>query len=156
MNRLVIASGSNLGNSLEILATAQARLTKIFGACESSRVYRSSAVDYLDQPDFFNQILVFALPKKHDAEAVLQLLLEIESDLGREREILRGPRTIDLDLIFFANQTCDSPMLSLPHPRFLQRSFVIRPMLELSIASWVTENFAVPEVFTTEAFPIDD
>lgn len=156
MNKLVIASGSNLGNSLEILATAQAGLVRIFGACESSRIYRSSAVDYLDQPDFFNQVLVFSLPQIHDANAVLRMLLELEAQLGRERKILRGPRTIDLDLIFFANQTCDSATLKLPHPRFLQRSFVIRPLLELSIASWVTKNFVVPEFFTTEAFPIGD
>lgn len=156
MNKLVIASGSNLGNSLEILAKAQSKLMHIFGACEASRVYRSSAVDYLDQPDFFNQVLVFSLPKNHDPHAVLQVLLKLESELGRERKILRGPRTIDLDLIFFADQTYESAMLTLPHPRFLQRSFVIRPVLELSIASWVRENFAVPEAFTTEAFPIDD
>ena len=154
MNKLVIATGSNIGDSVAILESAKKLLVDQFGPCESSRIYCSSAVDYLDQPDFFNQVLLFELPSKLGPQDVMTFLLETEKELGRERKILRGPRTIDMDIIFFGDLSLNDANLTLPHPRFLQRSFVIRPMLELSISEWLFKNFPIPEHFDTDATPI--
>ena len=151
----MIATGSNLGNSVSILNEAKKRLESIFGTCEYSKLYSSRAVDYLDQPDFINQVLCFELPLKLSPQEVLQILLNIESDFGRKRDVLRGPRTLDLDLIFFGHENHQTNKLQIPHPRFLERSFVIKPLLELSCANWVKENYNIPEYFSTDAFPLD-
>lgn len=154
MNKLVIATGSNLGNSVAILKDACTKLVDLFGAVESSRIYTSAAVDYHDQPDFFNQVLIFDLPSERSPHDVMKLLLRIEIEMGRERKVLRGPRTIDLDIVFFGNHVVCDDHLTIPHPRFLQRSFVVRPMLELSISEWLFKNYPIPEHFDTEATPL--
>lgn len=154
MNKLVIATGSNLGDSIENLSRAKSQLENLLGPCEFSRIYCSKAVDYLDQPDFFNQVLAFELPASLSPSQVMQKLLQIEAQMGRTRDISRGPRTIDIDIIFFGSHVCSGPALILPHPRFLQRSFVVRPLLELSISEWLFKNFPIPEHFDTEATPV--
>ncbi len=154
MNKLVIALGSNIGNSLELLDSAKSRLEELFGPSESSRVYTSKAVDYLDQPDFFNQVLCFNLPKI-SAHEVLDRTLMLESELGRVRSTKYGPRKIDIDLIFFAEQVLDTASLTIPHPRFLQRSFVVYPLLELSISKWLRASYLLPEHFDQPATPVD-
>ena len=155
MNKLVIASGSNLGDSILTLNDARSRLESLYGTCEPSRFYTSKAVDYLDQPDFINQVLCFDLPRDVSPQEVLQTLLDIESDFGRKRDIFRGPRSLDLDLIFFGAEKHHTDQLQIPHPRFIERSFVVRPLLELSCAKWVTQNFDIPECFSTDAFPLE-
>lgn len=154
MNKLVIATGSNIGDTIASLDMARSKLENLFGEAEASRIYRSSAVDYLDQPDFFNQVLSFKLPTELSAHDVMKALLNLEKEMGRERKVLRGPRTIDLDIIFFGEQVIDDDFVTLPHPRFLQRSFVIRPLLELSISEWLFKNYPIPEHFDTEATPL--
>lgn len=152
MNYLVIATGANLGDPIEQLTQAKNHLSNDYELLEESRVYCSQAVDYLNQPDFFNQVLLFKLPDQ-SASQVMENLLKIETKLGRERIIKRGPRTIDIDIIFYGEEVHSSQALTLPHPRFLERSFVVRPLLELSLADWLHEKFQVPDHFATEAHP---
>ncbi len=154
MNKLVIALGSNIGNSLSHLALAKTMLEELFGPAEASRIYSSKAVDYIDQPSFFNQVLSFELPRicAHD---VLQKTLLLENKLGRVRSVRFGPRTIDIDLLFFGEQIIHTDNLTIPHPRFLQRSFVVLPLLELSIAKWLRASYQIPEYFDEPATPVD-
>lgn len=154
MKKLILALGSNQGDSLEILKLARERLMVLFGDCESSRIYISDAVDYLDQPQFYNQVIAFDLPQM-SALDVLVTTMSIEADLGRTRLIKFGPRTIDIDLIFYADQNFHLENLVIPHPRFLQRSFVVYPLLELSIKSWILDNYIIPDHFEVSASPID-
>jgi 2-amino-4-hydroxy-6-hydroxymethyldihydropteridine diphosphokinase len=150
---LVIATGSNIGNSLESLALAKSKLCEHFNLLATSSVYQSAAVDYESQPDFFNQVLEFSLPEL-EAQKVMEILLEIELSMGRTRDIFRGPRTIDLDIIFWGTQLIHTETLVVPHPRWQERSFVVRPLKELPFFKTIEKCFTIPESFKVEAFPI--
>ena len=153
MNKVIVASGGNIGDVISTLKLARIELEQHWGQAEHSDFFSSAAVDYLEQDDFVNQVWCFEKPSCSAKEA-LDLLLNIEKKFGRERSISRGPRTLDLDLIFFGNETHSDHYLVLPHPRFLQRSFVIRPMLQLSISNWLRSTYEIPDHFSVEAHPI--
>ena len=156
MNFFIVSLGSNLGDSASSISAARTSLESLFGASFSSSLYRSSAVELTDQPDFYNQALAFEITTSTPGpEELLQLLLSVETKLGRERTIRFGPRVIDIDLIFYSDKTLSTDKLTLPHPRFLQRSFVVRPMLELPIRNWLVQNYNLPEHFDTEAYIVD-
>src|SRR5690606_12999131 len=121
MNKLVIAAGGNVGNVFQTLKLARLELENIWGRSECSDFFTSKAVDYTNQADFINQVWCFDLPNIKAIDA-LDLILQIEQKFGRLRTIPKGPRTIDLDMIFFGNLHYDDDQLQLPHPRFLQRS----------------------------------
>ena len=86
------------------------------------------------QPLFLNAAAVG--DTKLSAPAILDVLLAIEQGFGRERPYERAPRTIDLDLIFYGDQVIEMPGLSVPHPRFRERMFVLEPLAELA-PDWV-------------------
>jgi 2-amino-4-hydroxy-6-hydroxymethyldihydropteridine diphosphokinase len=150
---LIIATGSNQGDSLHFLNEAKKLLSQNFQFIAASRVYRSAAVDYTNQPDFFNQVLEFALPAL-SAEKVMTELLKIEQDLGRTRKISRGPRTIDIDIIFWGLENYNSEHLTVPHPRWAERSFVVRPLKELPFFQTIEKCFTIPKSFEIEATPV--
>jgi 2-amino-4-hydroxy-6-hydroxymethyldihydropteridine diphosphokinase len=149
---LIIATGSNLGQSEQNLQKAQRELEKCFTLIAASRIYKSKAVDYENQPDFFNQVLEFELPALKPLE-VLEILLQIEISMGRTRDVWRGPRTIDLDILFWGLEKISSPTLEIPHPRWAERSFVVWPLRELPFFQTIEKCFTIPESFTVEATP---
>jgi 2-amino-4-hydroxy-6-hydroxymethyldihydropteridine diphosphokinase len=65
-------------------------------------------------------------------EEVMARLLQVEHSLGRTRDMAKGPRIIDLDLLLYGNETIESQFLTLPHPRFHRRRFVLAPLAELA------------------------
>lgn len=150
---LIIATGSNLGSPLENLRQAREILSEQFNLIAASRIYTSHAVDYEQQPDFFNQVLEFQLPQKKP-DQVMEYLLSLELKLGRVRDISRGPRTIDLDIIFWGSETHHTKLLTVPHPRWPERSFVVRPLQELPFFKSIEKCFTIPESFKVEAFPV--
>lgn len=150
---LVIATGSNIGDSIKNLAIAQKELGKYFKLIATSRIYKSKAVDYPNQPDFFNQVLEFEIPEQ-SPEDVMRLLLEIEKKLGRTRDTLRGPRIIDLDILFWDLLELNGPTLSIPHPRWKERSFVVLPLKELPFFQSIKKCFTIPSSFNVDAFPV--
>jgi 2-amino-4-hydroxy-6-hydroxymethyldihydropteridine diphosphokinase len=150
---LIIATGSNIGDSLLHLKQAQAELSQYFELIAASRVYRSLAVDYENQPDFFNQVLEFKIPHLSPDE-VMQKLLHLELSMGRKRDILRGPRTIDLDIVFWGLETHHTNLVTVPHPRWLDRSFVIKPLQELPFFKSIEKCFTIPKSFKVEAIPV--
>jgi 2-amino-4-hydroxy-6-hydroxymethyldihydropteridine diphosphokinase len=97
---LIIATGSNIGNKIEHLEKAKNELKKFYTFKAQSQVFSSDAVDYTDQPGFYNQVLEFDIPDQSPIE-VLNNLLDIEKQFGRVRDIDKGPRTIDIDIIFW-------------------------------------------------------
>ena len=115
---LIIATGSNIGESMDFLARAKSELEKVFNFVAESRVYSSPAVDYENQPDFLNQVLQFELPNC-SPDKVMRILLAIEEKLGRKRDIPKGPRTIDLDIIFYGLVNKVTENVTLPHPASL-------------------------------------
>jgi 2-amino-4-hydroxy-6-hydroxymethyldihydropteridine diphosphokinase len=150
---LIIATGSNIGDSLSHLKMAEQELSTCFELIAASRIYRSGAVDYENQPDFFNQVLEFKIPAAKPDE-VMQKLLQLELSMGRNRDVLRGPRTIDLDIVFWDLETHHTKLVTVPHPRWLDRSFVIRPLQELPFFKRIEKCFTIPKSFKVEAFPV--
>ncbi len=150
---LIIATGSNLDQPIENLQEAKLILAKKFDLVAASRVYRSAAVDYINQPDFFNQVLEFKIPNL-SPDDVMKWLLETEKSLGRTRDISRGPRTIDMDIIFWGMETHHTKLVSIPHPRWPERSFVIRPLQELPFFKTIEKCFTIPKSFQVEAYPV--
>lgn len=150
---LIIATGSNQGDSLHYLKEAKLKLCQSFTFIAESQVYTSKAVDYTAQPDFFNQVLEFQIPKITPEES-MTILLKIEQEMGRSRDILRGPRSIDLDIVFWDLLKIDSELLTVPHPRWMERSFVVRPLGELPFFQTIEKCFTIPQSFQVEASPL--
>lgn len=149
---LIIATGSNIGDRLVNLARAKDRLQRHWKLIAESRVYLSAPVDYVEQPDFANQVLQFALPWESPEEVMRQILV-IESDLGRVRTVERGPRSVDIDIIFWGLDVIHSSSLNVPHPRWRERSFVVRPAMELPFFHAIQKCFTIPTTFEIEAYP---
>ncbi len=151
---LLIATGSNLNNPIDNLSAAKSVLSSKFSFVAESRIFISKAVDYEAQPDFFNQVLEFRIPESLTPDEVMTCLLEIEKTMGRVRDVSRGPRIIDLDIILWGTETHHTTKVDIPHPRWLERSFVIRPVQDLPFFKTIEKCFTIPRSFQTEAFPI--
>ena len=148
---LIIALGSNLNNRKQNLNDALKELKKSFVLIETSHIYESQAVDYENQPAFLNMVAEFQTPDQ-GPEEVLNLLLEIEKNLGRVRDIPKGPRTIDLDILFFDDQKIDKDQLTIPHPRMFDRSFVVRPLSELKCYNELKNKYSFGTAFEVESY----
>ncbi len=152
---LVIATGSNLDDPILQLATAKKYLCQQWKLIAESRIYQSAAVDYFDQPDFFNQVLEFQLPTHQSPEEAMRIMLEIENQMGRVRVVDKGPRVIDIDLLFFGLTTYKSVTVEVPHPRLWTRSFVIKPLSELPFYTQLKTQFTFTENFAVDATPLN-
>ncbi|MBT4792616.1 MAG: 2-amino-4-hydroxy-6-hydroxymethyldihydropteridine diphosphokinase [Halobacteriovoraceae bacterium] len=148
---LIIATGSNLGDSYKNLNKGLHELSQHFRLIAKSNIYTSSAVEYENQPDFYNQVLEFEIPKLAPA-AVMDLLLNIEEKLGRVRDIPKGPRTIDIDIIFWGLSHVNQENLTIPHPAWNQRSFVIYPLQELPFFQTIKNHFDISSSLDNEAY----
>jgi 2-amino-4-hydroxy-6-hydroxymethyldihydropteridine diphosphokinase len=125
-----IGLGSNLGEREQNLRAALERVSEL-GSLRSSTVRETDPVGVTDQPKFLNAVA--ELHTQLPARELLDRLLAIERDLGRDRSVETrwGPRTIDLDLLVFGNEVIDEPGLTVPHPRLAERRFVLEPLYEL-------------------------
>lgn len=153
LNSLFIATGTNLGDRKGHLHEAKELLKKEFEFIAESRIYESPAVDYLNQPDFYNQVLEFRLPSL-SPEIVMARLLRIEQEMGRNRDIPKGPRIIDLDILFWGDKKIKSESLIVPHPRLFERSFVVLPLSELPGFKELQNFFEFKFAFTNTAKPL--
>ena len=129
-NQVFLLLGSNQGKRRKHLENARQAIAK-FGHIEQlSQIYLTKAWGDNLQPDHYNQAL--ELQTALGPEDMMQTLLQIERELGRERRAEMQPRTIDLDMLFYEDLICASPLLSLPHPRIAERNFVLVPMMEIA------------------------
>lgn len=99
-----------------------------------SGLYETEPVGPPGQADYLNQVVV--IETEQSPEALLEMALEIEDELGRERRERWGPRTIDLDLLLYGDLALSGCALTLPHPRLHERSFVLVPLAEV-MPDWV-------------------
>lgn len=148
---LILALGSNQGDKKEFINLALEELSKNWKLIARSNFYESKAVDYTDQDDFINLAAEFTLPHCSPKEA-LNIILEIEKKMGRVRTINKGPRMIDIDIIFWGTQTTKQNDLTIPHPAWDQRSFVCLPIRELPYFETLKDHFIFPEKLNNEAF----
>ena len=121
-----IGLGSNLGDRE---ATIEAAVAALPGVIAVSRLRETAPVGVLEQPPFLNGAV--ALETRLSPRELLDTLLAVERGLGRERHERWGPRTIDLDLLLYADVVLDEPGLTLPHPRLHERRFALEPLHEL-------------------------
>lgn len=149
---LIVATGSNIGDSLSILKEARDKLATKYGLIAESRIYTSAAIEYESQPDFFNQVLELRTPAS-SPQQVMQELLGMEKEFGRNRNIPKGPRTLDLDIIFWGLEKTNEAALIIPHPRWNERSFVVKPLQELPFFQTIEKCFIIPKNFNVDAFP---
>lgn len=96
-----------------------------------SSIYETEPLDVIDQPAFLNMVAEIRITI-FSPEQILARLLRVEYALGRRREIEKGPRNIDLDLLLCGTDQRDTEYLILPHPRMHERRFVLEPLAELS------------------------
>lgn len=130
VNRVYIALGTNIGDREKNLQTALLELGKNCNITKKSSVYETEPVGFKGQDDFLNMVIEMKtelLP----TELIINLQ-EIEHRMGRVKEILDGPRIIDLDILFYDNQLIDTPNLKVPHPRLQKRNFVLKPLMEIA------------------------
>ncbi len=131
-----IALGSNLpgemGDSAAILDSAMRRLSSLGRLISASSLYETDPVGYRDQPPFINAVV--ALRTSLEPEELLQQLLQIEKEFGRNRSLTapKGPRTLDLDILLFDDRVIHSPGLAIPHPALAERRFVLAPLAEIA------------------------
>jgi 2-amino-4-hydroxy-6-hydroxymethyldihydropteridine diphosphokinase len=122
-----VGLGSNLGDREHLVRQA----AELIGAARLSTIVETEPWGYENQPRFLNavaEVLTVLEP-----QPFLTHLLNVERWLGRERVGPRfGPRTIDLDLLLFGDRAVDEPGLVVPHPRLLERLFVLEPLAELA------------------------
>ncbi|MDB9312887.1 2-amino-4-hydroxy-6-hydroxymethyldihydropteridine diphosphokinase [Spirulina sp. CS-785/01] len=131
----IIALGSNLGDSPTILQGALTRLSQHpqITLQQQSRWYRTAPVGP-PQPDYLNGCVLLAV--QLSPHALLNTLLEIEQEFGRVRRDPWGPRSLDLDIIFYGDTILETPSLTLPHPRMQDRAFVLIPLCDIA-PQWV-------------------
>jgi 2-amino-4-hydroxy-6-hydroxymethyldihydropteridine diphosphokinase len=132
MARAYVGLGANLGDREASLRAAVAALSATEGiqVIAVSAFRETDPVDYLDQPRFLNGAA--AVDTTLAPRALLDALLAVERSLGRTREGPRfGPRTIDLDLLLYGDESIDEPGLTVPHPRLHERAFALEPLAEL-------------------------
>ena len=142
----ILGLGSNLGDRADILGQAIELLGKLpeTDVLAISEAVDSDPVGYTDQPNFLNLCLLISC--KFNPDELLIRTLEIERQLGRQRSANRnGPRTLDIDLLFYEGGAWASPTVTLPHPRWSSRGFVIIPLRNLlqgpalaKIPAWVS------------------
>jgi 2-amino-4-hydroxy-6-hydroxymethyldihydropteridine diphosphokinase len=131
LRRIYLSLGSNIGDREANLRRAVEQLaSQDMRVLHTSRIYETEPVDYVDQAWFLNQVV--------EAETALfpmQLLTRVgrvERELGRKRTVRKGPRTIDIDILFYGAAVVETTRLEIPHPRIAERRFVLVPLAELA------------------------
>lgn len=128
-----VGLGSNLGDRAgHLLLAVRGMMSAGLRVRRLSAVYETEPVDVTDQPAFLNMVAELDGATLPSPEQLLARLLRVEYALGRRRERLRGPRTIDLDLLFYGQEQRATEFLTLPHPRLCARRFVLVPLCELN------------------------
>ncbi|MCM3745630.1 2-amino-4-hydroxy-6-hydroxymethyldihydropteridine diphosphokinase [Sporosarcina luteola] len=146
MNTAYLSIGSNIGDRLHHLKEAVRALHshEEIEVMKVSSIYETVPVGFTEQADFLN--MAVSVATSLDPFQLLAACQQIESGLGRVREIRWGPRTVDLDILLYNNDNIEAENLIVPHPRMGERAFVLVPLLEIapSIGHPVTETpFAV-------------
>lgn len=129
MAKVIIAVGSNKGDRLTFIKEALKKIDELGQISAVASLYQSSAYGFTNQSDFYNSVIVL----KTDM-APKQLLIElkkIEKQVGRIENIRWGPREIDLDIILYNQRQLNYKELTIPHPDFHNRIFVLQPLAEI-------------------------
>ncbi|HBV86561.1 MAG TPA: 2-amino-4-hydroxy-6-hydroxymethyldihydropteridine diphosphokinase [Desulfosporosinus sp.] len=129
--RVFIGLGSNLGDRAYYLREAISALESPTTRVKAeSGIYETEPWGGIDQPLFWNQVI--EVDTSLEPRDLLHVCQKIELELGRERKVHWGPRTIDIDLLIYDNRVSETEELRLPHPYLEERAFVIAPLREIA------------------------
>jgi 2-amino-4-hydroxy-6-hydroxymethyldihydropteridine diphosphokinase len=115
---------SMLAEALRLLAAPDLRVVRV------SPVYETEPMELRDQPWFLN--LVAEIETDLFPRQLLARTEKVEKEMGRQRKVLKGPRTIDIDILLYGSFVIDTPDLQVPHPRMAERRFVLEPLAQLA------------------------
>lgn len=131
MNTVFLLTGGNLGNRFFNLKQAKKLLQKTCGSIvKESSIYKTAAWGFTEQPDFYNQAL--QLQTNFLPEPLMQALLSVEKNMGRERAIKMGPRIIDIDILLMDDCVINTAIVKIPHPLLHERRFALTPLAEIA------------------------
>ncbi|MGB9811773.1 MAG: 2-amino-4-hydroxy-6-hydroxymethyldihydropteridine diphosphokinase [Dictyoglomus turgidum] len=131
MHKVFIAIGSNIGDRRKNIETALKKMEELgLRIIKKSSIIETEPYGYKDQDKFLNGVVL--VETGFDPFELLELLLNIEKEMGRERKIKWGPRNIDLDIIFYDDLVIDTENLKIPHPDAHNRTFVMGPLSEIA------------------------
>jgi 2-amino-4-hydroxy-6-hydroxymethyldihydropteridine diphosphokinase len=143
-----LSLGGNLGDVTSSFILALLRLAKTPGVFlqRASSVYSTPPWGKLDQPPFLN--MAATIETSFSPQALLALCLAVEREMGRVRKERWGPRTLDIDILTYGDQSIDTPDLTTPHPHLVERAFVLAPLAEIAprlvvkgwdVAQWLAQ-----------------
>ena len=140
MHTVYLGLGSNQSDPINQIKNATELIEKIETSkiIKKSSLYESLPVGYLDQPNFINQVI--SLQTSLSPAELFERFQQIEFQLKRVKKIVNGPRTIDIDILLFNQEIILTNDLTIPHPRMLDRAFVMIPLLEIE------PNILVPKI----------
>ena len=132
MNKAYLGLGTNMGDRFEYLSTACQLIdaNENIRIIKKSKLYETKAWGYTDQAEFLNMCI--EIETNLDEYGLLEACEQVEQMLNRERIIRWGPRTIDVDILFYNDIILDDEKLSIPHPRISERAFVLIPLMDLN------------------------
>ncbi len=125
-----LSLGGNMGDRDHYLSGARNSIKETFPSVRFSGVYETEPVDFLDQDWFLNQVA--EIQTDLTPESLLEWARSLEERFGRQRNIPKGPRTLDIDILLYDHQILTGATLTLPHPELLNRRHVLVPLAELA------------------------
>lgn len=129
MSKVNIALGANIGEPAVSMRQAVERLGELGEVLKRSGIYRTKPWGLTEQPDFLNAVV--QIETNLAPGPLLKELKAIEQQMGRTKTVRWGPRLIDLDILTYDSIVHSEPGLDIPHPRMLERSFVLVPLCEI-------------------------
>lgn len=126
-----LSLGSNLGNRAQYLEKALKYLElHTIKVLQTSNLYETEPVGFTEQPWFLNQVI--QIQTELSPQKLLNILQKAEKNAGRMRSILWGPRTLDIDILFYNNEIIKTDKLIVPHPLLHERKFVLQPLTDIA------------------------
>ncbi|VAW41702.1 2-amino-4-hydroxy-6-hydroxymethyldihydropteridinepyrophosphokinase [hydrothermal vent metagenome] len=130
MSEIVLGLGTNLGDRLDNLQQAVDGLAREMSITAVSSIYQTHPWGIIDQPDFLNCCLMAETDLS--PQELLTFIKNLEAEIGRLLGKRWGPRLIDIDILFYANQILETEKLTIPHPGLHERAFVLRPLADIA------------------------
>lgn len=133
--RVTLGIGGNIGDVIRRFRHlfCYLRRSPLVHVIESSPILKNPPFGFLEQSDFYNAVVV--IETELNPQRLLRYLLEIERKFGRRRLFQDAPRTLDIDILFYENRVINTPKLTLPHPKWLERDSVVIPLSQLKGSS---------------------
>lgn len=132
-NNAYLLLGSNEGNRMDWMLQAVRQLNDVAGTVVAqSRVYQTAAWGFEDQPDFLNRAI--CLQTTLSPQELLKQIQRVELNLGRQRTLKWGQRTLDIDILFYNRDVINDTQLTIPHPLLQERRFALTPLADIAQA----------------------